>query len=394
MSRQARREDTLSDCMGDRLPARWWTDPEILLAEYRAHGTLQGAGAAHPPSARTLGLWWMKHGLPDIPRGPRASVFVGAPPDSGDEWLLAALKKLGDQASVEEIADHADVSPKRVRDALERLGHEGYRVAENEHHVVLQRVPPAAKETLHPSLFDGEHVRVGIVSDTHLGANEEALAELHLAYDIFASEGISQVWHAGDIGCGIEIFGAKQHSEAHVHTLDEQRAYVVDHYPRRDGIVTRAIGGNHDLEGLAGKAGWDLVQAVANERPDIEYLGPFSAWVETRPGTGRYVHLLHGKGGMSYSYSYKAQKLVDGYPSARKPAALIVGHWHVRGNIRARDVEVLWPGCFEWQSQFMERLGLQPAVGFHILNMTVAEDGSIVRWVPEWFPYFPGRTVT
>lgn len=382
-------------CLGDRLPPRWWHDPETLRAEYAAHGTLQAAAYTHGCAPSTLQKAWQKLGLPPLPRGmPPDAVVNRDAATADDSWLLAALKKAGDSASVEDLADSADVSPHRVREGLERLGHDGYRVAEHEHHVVLNRVPPAAKDTLHPSLFDGEHVRVGVVSDTHLGANEEALAELHLAYDIFAREGISQVWHAGDIGCGVEVFGSKQHSEAHVHTLDEQRAYVVEHYPRRDGIVTRAIGGNHDLEGLAGKAGWDLVQAVANERADIEYLGPFEAWIETRPDTGRYVHLLHGKGGMSYSWSYKAQKLVDGYPSARKPSALIVGHWHVRGNIRARDVEVLWPGCFEWQSPFLARLGLQPSVGFHILNMFIGEDGSIVRWAPEWYPFYPGRTVT
>lgn len=106
------------------------------------------------------------------------------------------------------------------------------------------------------------------------------------------------------------------------------------------------------------------------------------------------MHLLHGKGGMSYAYSYKAQKLVDGYPGGRKPAILIPGHWHVRGNIRARDVEVLWPGCFEWQSTFLKRLGLHPAVGFHVLEFTVGDDGSVVKWQPTWHPFYAGRVVS
>lgn len=369
----------------------WWrTDPARLLAEYKEHGTWIAVKRAHPeaPDQKHLADWYRRHGLPPLQVGMKAKpVTTAAEPEDG--WLLEAIRKAGDKATVEELADQADVSPRRVREALDRLGADGYRLEADEAVVQLHRVPPA-KDNLHPALFDGEQVRVGVVSDTHLGAKEEALPELHLAYDVFEAEGITQVWHAGDWGTGVDIFKG-HHSEANVHTLDEQVAYLVEHYPRRDGIVTRGIAGNHDLQGAAGKAGFDPLVPVAAQRDDIEYLGAYEAWLETRPDTGRWIHLLHGAGGMSYSWSYKAQKMVDSYPSGRKPSALIVGHWHVRGNVRARDVEVLWPGCFEWQSRFMARLGLQPAVGFHILEMVVGEDGSIVRWRPEWFPYYAGR---
>jgi len=96
---------------------------------------------------------------------------------------------------------------------------------------------------------------------------------------------------------------------------------------------------------------------------------------------------------MSYAYSYKAQKLVDGYPGGRKPAILIPGHWHVRAAFESRSVQVLFPGCFEWQSQFMQRLGLHPAVGFHLLEVTVGADGSVVQFLPRWFKFYEGRIV-
>jgi hypothetical protein len=166
----------------------------------------------------------------------------------------------------------------------------------------------------------------------------------------------------------------------------------VDHYPHREGITTRGITGNHDIEGEFGKLGANPVVAFSNQRDDIEFLGDFSAWVELP--NGAWAHLLHGKGGMSYAYSYKAQKLVDGYPSGRKPALLCVGHWHVHGTIEARAVQVVFPGCFEWASPFMERLGLAPAVGFHILHLTLGEDGSLVKFMPEWFRFHEGRVVS
>jgi hypothetical protein len=376
------------------LPDLWWRDPERLRAEHNRHGSLEAAAAVHGfPSYRTLCTWWRKLGLGPHQPGPKTGTH--APRDSGgdDTWLIDTLRRLGDEATVEQIADHADVSPRRVRETAERLGLAGYRVEAEGDKVAVQRVRPAHPAKLHALLFDGELVRVGVVSDTHLGSHEEALDELHVAYDRFAAEGITEVWHLGDISCGVEVFGRRQHTQAVVHTLDEARDYVAANYPQRDGIRTRLIGGNHDLEGAAGRVGFDLAAAVAALRDDIDYLGPYEAWLEVRPGTGRWVHLLHPTGGMSYSYSYKAQKIVDGYTSGRKPVVALLGHWHVRGAFRARDVEVLFTGAFEWQTPFLTRLGLQPAVGFHVVEMRVADDGTVVEWTPRWFPFYAGRSV-
>jgi hypothetical protein len=38
-------------------------------------------------------------------------------------------------------------------------------------------------------------------------------------------------------------------------------------------------------------------------------------------------------------------------------------------------------------------LGLSPAVGFHILTLTIGDDGTLVKMVPEYFRFTEGRTV-
>ena len=365
------------------LPDRWWRDKETLERVVREHGTTAAAARATGAGQSTISKWWLKHGLPKLPTGAPTTM-----PESDDAWLLSLLKRHRDDATVEQLADAANCAPRAIRDAAERLGLAGFRVNEDSGRVVLHRVAPDTTN-VHPGLFAGTDFRVGVVSDTHLCSNEEALDELHCAYDIFAREGITTVLHAGDIVTGRGIYRG-QEIETKSYTLEGQVEYARENYPVRDGIQTLAISGNHDLEGEASRVGYDPVARLASVRDDLTYLGAYSAWLEFG---GAWVHLLHGKGGMSYAYSYKAQKLVDGYPSGRKPAVLIPGHWHVRGNIRARDVEVLWPGCFEWQSTFLKRLGLHPAVGFHILEFTVGEDGSIVQWLPRWFPFYAGRVI-
>lgn len=377
----------MGGCLGDALPERWWRDPEHLQREVRAHGNRTHAAKAHGVSPGTVAKAWSDLGLHELPSGRPAERVIE--PAGDDVWLLEAIRKAGDKATVHDLADLADVSPRRVREGLGRLGDAGYRIAEDEGRVELVRIAPD-KHNLHPGLLAGETIRLGVVSDTHLNSNEEALPELHLAYDTFAAEGIAEVLHAGDLIAGRGIFRG-QDGEIKNHTLDAQVAYAVEHYPRRDGITTRIIAGNHDVEGEAGRVGFDPVSAFANQRDDVDYLGPFSAWIGAHGGA--WIHLLHGKGGMSYAYSYKAQKLVDGYPAGRKPSVLIVGHWHVRGNFDVRDVEVLFPGCFEWQSPFMQRLGLRPWVGFHILELTFGDDGSLVSSTARKFKFHEGRVI-
>ena len=313
-----------------------------------------------------------------------------------DEFALSVHEALKRKRShdVTEIADRLDCSPRRVRAALEALREHGFRIPpEKAGKVQLDRVAPTHTDQVHKlplGLFDGDCVRFGVISDTHLCSKECALDELHLAYDLFEREGITDVLHPGDLVAGMGIFPA-QHLYITHHSFEGQRDFAIENYPKREGIRTRIIAGNHDLEGVFGRAGADPVRGVANQRDDFDYLGAYSAWIEL--ANGGYVHLLHGKGGMSYAVSYKAQKIVEGYGQGRKPGALLLGHYHVQGNFSPRGVHTMFPACFEWQSvQFGARLGLRPTVGFHIVEARLGDDGTIVRWKPEFFQFVEGRS--
>lgn len=307
-----------------------------------------------------------------------------------DAWLLKSLKKAKDRASVEELADAADVSPKRVREAIGRLEESGYRVFEEEHEVVLRRVP-SPSVNVHKALFKGKTYRFGIVSDTHLGSKHERLEELHMAYNVFKEEGITTVYHPGDLVCGCNVFPG-QINTIHKHTYEDQVEYAVQNFPHIEGITTELIGGNHDLEGAWGKAGANPCLAVSHQRPDIEYIGDYNAVVEFPQGTR--LMLLHPAGGMGYAMDYKARKLVEGFEGGTKPNALLVGHYHRVGWFLPRGVHVLFTGCFESGGDFGPRRGLpDPAVGFYLVTMKLADDGSIVSFLPEWRPFWAGRQV-
>ena len=297
---------------------------------------------------------------------------------------------------VETLADELDAAPRRVRAAIVALQDAGFRIpAEVAGEVELVKIPPSNSDTIRKlplELLDGDLIRFGVVSDTHLCSKHCALDELHLAYDYFEREGIAEVLHPGDLVAGVGIFKG-QHNEITHHTFEDQRDFAVEHYPKRTRITTRIIGGNHDLEGDFGAVGADPVKGVAHLRPDFDYLGPYSAWLEL--ANGAHVHLLHGKGGMSYSFSYKMQKLCEAYGAGRKPAALLLGHFHVQGSLEARGIQGLFPACFELISkQFGERVGHRNSIGFHVVEARLGDDGSIVEWTPRWKPLWPGRVLT
>lgn len=311
-------------------------------------------------------------------------------------WLLDALRECGDDATVEEIADAADCSPRRVREALPLAREAGYRIPDtgDPERVVLDRVSPAPTEERHTAalrLFDGDKIRFGVISDTHLGSAECHLADLHAAYDLMVEEGIETIYHPGDLVAGIGVYRHQHRDLApHAHTFDEQVEYAAAEYPYRPGVQTYIISGNHDVEGEFGKLGADACLAVANRREDLTHCGVYSAWFEIE--NGARIHVLHPMGGASYATSYRLQKMAESYPGGAKPNLLIAGHWHRSGFFWARGIALMHAGTFEGSTNLAVRLGLGEAhVGCWIVEATIADDSTLTRLRPEWVPFYNGR---
>ncbi|MCK9629453.1 MAG: metallophosphoesterase family protein [Bacteroidales bacterium] len=381
-------------CLKEHGP-RWWRGEgaiERLRQELEQHDNFAGIATAHGANRNTLSKAWNDLGGECLTSGPKSRPIEPSASAPDDSWLLIALKKAGDAASVDELADVADVSPRRVREALERLGHEGFRVAETDDaRVVIERTPRPSEDT-HELLFAGEVYRFGVVSDTHLCSKHCRLEELHIAYDYLEAHGIETVYHPGDIGAGRGIYKGQDHELTHF-TYEEQRAYIVENYPRREGITTRIISGNHDCEGDFGRAGADLCHGVANGREDVIWDGMYSASYTLPQGTR--VDIRHPMGGKAYADSYIPKRFAESFEGGDKPNVLIFGHWHTAFYQPIRNIQVMCAGTFEGGGNSLGQrrpLGA-PAVGFWMVEMRVADDGSVVEFDPKWRPFYRGRMV-
>ena len=90
------------------------------------------------------------------------------------------------------------------------------------------------------------HTELCIVSDTHFGNIHQQLHFLNEIYEEAHKRGISTVLHCGDLVDGNYTNRPEQPRQQFLHGFDEQIGYVVDMYPKVNGITTNFILGSHD----------------------------------------------------------------------------------------------------------------------------------------------------
>lgn len=124
----------------------------------------------------------------------------------------------------------------------------------------------------------------GAVSDTHLCSNAERLDIVNLAYDTFEARGVKHVFHSGDWLDGCDVYRG-HNNNVKVYGDMNQAKYLIQKYPKKHGITTYGISGNHDLSTYL-KTGNDMMSLVVNGfrhegrdvkgREDIKYLGHYA----------------------------------------------------------------------------------------------------------------------
>lgn len=247
-------------------------------------------------------------------------------------------------------------------------------------------IPPAIPDNHLHTVYakPATELMLGFCGDTHCGSSEEKNDELHAFYDLCVTEGVTDVLHTGDITAGDRVYPGQVYELSAI-GCDAQADAVVRKYPKRTGIRTHFITGNHDYSHWK-HSGTDIGRSIANQRDDLHYLGKYGATVELSPGFTVYV--LHQDGGVPYAISYKRQKIVEGFLGGTKPSVFISGHDHQHVYFTYRNVQVFGTGCFEGQSEFLRRKGIEPKIGGWIVNVKLDADGGVRRIRPEWVHFY------
>lgn len=247
--------------------------------------------------------------------------------------------------------------------------------------VVVQNQEPA----YHDGKWDGtETLRFAIMGDTQIGSKYTQLTHLHNFYDLCEKEGIHNVYHTGDITDGLKMRVGHEY-ELYEISADEMMEDVVKNYPKRDGITTHFITGNHDAS-IYKHVGYDIGRAIADSRSDMKYLGRDCAVIHLTPECT--LELRHPWDGTAYALSYKMQKMIEAMESDSKPNILAVGHYHKAEYLFYRNVHALQTGCFQGQTPFTRGKGISIHMGGWIVTIRVDKNGHIQGFAPEYVPYY------
>ena len=234
------------------------------------------------------------------------------------------------------------------------------------------KIPPTdSGRVFKPDLsrWNGKELRFAVISCTHLGSRYQQITYLHDFYKLAKREHCEFVIHAGDLVEGERVYRSQEY-EIFLHGADEQVAYAVANYPK--GLTTYMINGNHNLS-FYSTAGINVGKAVAKERDDMIFIGDYYATLDVN---GLKMAVMHGAQGASYARSYKLQKIVEQLSSENKPHFLFLGHYHISAYLpQYRNVESFMVGCFQAQTPFLARLGLQPVIGGWIFAVKQDESG-------------------
>jgi len=313
------------------------------------------------------------------------------------KWTQKEIDRLHDQVTNVALAKELNRSLTAVQHKRASLGlppYEGIKVKKSlaPELPTVDLPPPKFGRLDLKAINAGAWYRYGLVSDTHLCCKEERLSELHSQYDLFLQEGITTVFHAGNIVDGYlpRINGASVLET----TIDGQAQYVANNYPARKGVTTYFItGDDHESWFAPGFNFGAYLQFVAGKtnRHDLQYIGHVEADVEIKHKSGKstIIKIQHPGGGSAYARSYTGQKQVESWEGGEKPHILIQGHYHVSNYMQDRNVHVISLPGFQDQTIFARKKRLRMEVGGAILEFKVSpNDGTVTRCRVEFNRYF------
>lgn len=297
--------------------------------------------------------------------------------------LAAPNKRISTVAK--QVAKVFDVDYKtiysKVRGYIRRAKDKPIQPAKEEKRVIIQNQEPSS----HKSVWDGtKTLKIAIMGDTQMGSKYTQLTHLNNFYDICKEEGIKDVYHTGDITDGLKMRVGHEY-ELYAVSADDMIEDVVKRYPKRDGITTHFITGNHDAS-IYKQVGYDVGNAIARQRDDMEYIGRDCAVVYLTPKCK--LELRHPWDGTAYALSYKLQKMIESMESDSKPNILAVGHYHKAEYMFYRNVHALQTGCFQAQTPFTRGKNISVHLGGWIVEIKVTDDGTIKSFAPKFIPYY------
>ena len=332
-------------------------------------------------------------------QGSNPNLAQAAIPLKMDERVKKLL--LGKKSTVADVADKLNVPPKEVKAAVARLADAGHNVSLLHEEVSIENVlPSGGQEIINSEDFTttGKWYKFGAMGDTHFYSKYARLDVAEALYDVYESEGITTVYHTGNMIEGEARFN--KFDLVGPSGMGRQVEYNAKYYPRRDGITTKFITGDDHEGWYINREGVNigrLLESAAEDegRSDLQWIGHVEADIKFKAPKGEaWMRVSHPGGGSAYATSYTEQKLVESYQGGEKPHIQLIGHYHKLGHGYPREVHTVQTGCTQDQTPFLRKLKIQAHVGGTIIKFHQADTGEINRFSVEFVTFYDKKFYT
>lgn len=273
--------------------------------------------------------------------------------------------------SVSRIMQELGIQEYEVYGLVELLKQQGflYEVIDGK----VLKIKPERKQEVYEVPNKPDHLKLLLISDTHLCSKYDRLDILRYLYRKAEDNGTNFVLHSGDVTEGVSS-RPEQIYQLREASYTGQRDYVVDKYPR-SSVPTYLIAGNHDLWWYK-KCGADICKDISNNREDLKYLG--SDCADLKIGKLR-LRLFHGIGGSSYAKSYKLQKYLDSIPIEERPHILQTGHIHQAFYMKQGKTHCFQTSCLQDLTPYERSNGFNNDKSCWWVDVTMDNNGEPIE---------------
>jgi len=287
-------------------------------------------------------------------------------------YYMAKKKK-----SFIEICEKLELKDYEIAGLIMIMKENGYNIDYVNGEVVIRKTP-VQNQDIYELPYNLEHLRLLLISDTHLCSKYDRLDILRYLYDKAETRGIQHILHSGDFTDGLKSSRPEQMYELKEISYEGQVDYCANKYPSFSG-KTYVIQGNHD-DWWYKSAGSEIVKSIAQQREDIVYLGPDVA--DLKIGKLK-IRLFHGSGGGAYAKSYKLQKYLDTIPIEERPDILQTGHIHQSFYMKQDKTHCFQTSCLEDLTPYCRSMGLANDKSCWWVDVDFDDKGNIYKITPE-----------
>lgn len=231
--------------------------------------------------------------------------------------------------------------------------------------------------------FEGQRIRVGAMTDTHIGSEKMSPDRIYQAFEEFKKEKVDFITHSGDVTEGMS------NRPGHIYELSalgysNQKALAVEIFKQWTTTDIYAIDGNHDRWFIKSN-GAKIVEDIAKEVDNFHFIGHDEGDISLNGKAT--LKLWHGEDGNSYALSYRLQKILESLTGGEKPNAMLCGHTHKYVDIFERHVFCTSIGCMQSQTPWMRGKRIAAHTGFAIIDYWVNDKG-ICKKTSTWHPFY------